>query len=181
MAEAIYNYKLIQANLDMYQKKVNLHLDQAMAELEMTDQQQKLIALKDNEEFIHQLLAADTVEDAQKLFAEQGAALTIEEIEGMLKTAAEASNKIVTATDELTDEELDQITGGGLIKQLFNTVAFAFCGALIGSIVGTLVGLCFGPMGAVAGMAIGAALGAVGGALLYWLSGEAKYDGGGQY
>ena len=79
----------------------------------------KLEKLMDTQDFMEAASACNTLEDLQKLLAEQGLELTVEELTALIAPVA------VGADGELSEEALDNVAGGGrfidwLYNKLFN-------------------------------------------------------------
>lgn len=101
---------------------------------------EKVQKLLSDEEFVKKLISQETVEDAKKLFEDQGITTSIEEMEMLGKLL----NKISENNAQLSDDYLENVTGGSKGKNL--TISSA---------------LADGTVGYGAGLAIGGALGAV--------------------
>lgn len=99
---------------------------------------QKLLC---NEEFVKKLISQETIEDAKKLFEDQGITTSIEEMEMLGKLL----NKISENNVQLSDDYLENVTGGSNVEKNL-TISSA---------------LADGTVGYGAGLAIGGALGAV--------------------
>ncbi|MCL2169364.1 MAG: class IIb bacteriocin, lactobin A/cerein 7B family [Defluviitaleaceae bacterium] len=68
--------------------------------------QEKLTALLENEEFVDALSQAETIEGAQKLFADNDVTISIDELKALCAKAKQESG------EELSDEELELVAGG---------------------------------------------------------------------
>lgn len=67
-------------------------------------------ALLEKEEFLGKLNTVESDEECQKLFAEYGVELSIEDIQLMVKESAKASNE----KGELSADELENVSGGSV-------------------------------------------------------------------
>lgn len=79
-----------------------------MAEIEKRFQDAS--ALLEKEEFLEKLKGVNTDEECQKLFADNGVELSIDDIRMMVEESAKAAK-----TGELSDEDLDNVSGGIII------------------------------------------------------------------
>lgn len=72
-----------------------------------------------DEEFIKSILTAEKLSDAQLLFKEKGINLTEEE----MKEIGRYLSKLVQNNGNISDDELDTISGGGKSKSVVYTIA----------------------------------------------------------
>jgi len=70
--------------------------------------------LLNSETFMEAASGIQTLEQLQKLFAQNGVELTMEELKALTASAGAEAN------GELSDEELDNVAGGGFISWLFD-------------------------------------------------------------
>ena len=104
---------------------------------------EKVQKLLSDEEFVKKLISQDTIEDAKKLFEEQGITTSIEEMKTLGRFIKKISEK---GNEKLSDDDLGNITGG-LIKGsatsqgvLTGGLAGMGTGAAIGGALGAVVG-----------------------------------------
>ena len=71
---------------------------------------EKVQKLLSDEEFVKKLISQETVEDAKKLFEDQGIATSIEEMEMLGRFIKKISQK---GNEKLSGEDLEEIVGGG--------------------------------------------------------------------
>ena len=102
---------------------------------------QKLLC---DEEFVKKLISQETIEDAKKLFEDQGIATSIEEMEMLGRFIKKISEK---GNEKLSEEDLEEISGGS---------AGSFVVRGLGATIGALE---YGAAGAVSGMLLGSAVG----------------------
>lgn len=105
---------------------------------------EKVQKLLSDEEFVKKLISQETIEDAKKLFENQGIKTSIEEMEMLgrfIKKISEKGNK------KLSEEDLEEISGGS---------AGSFVVRGLGATIGALE---YGAAGAVSGMLLGSAVG----------------------
>ena len=99
---------------------------------------------------IQRIADAKETDDPKKGFASAvKTVLNIDFSEGEL-------NEFFPKQQELTEEQVAQVSGGGAPE------------ALIGAMVGSLIGEAFGDIAGPAGAAIGCAVGAIGGGIIGW-------------
>ncbi len=152
------NTKVIEANVAMYNKKVNMEAEKYLQDNEVTAAEMKMYELKDNEAFVKKLAGANNAEDVQKIFAAEDVTLTAEEANAFAEELKQTGGKLVNATEELTEDELETITGGTFLDGVKNF--FKKAGAvLVGMVVGAVLGAVAGPGGVIAGIVIGGILG----------------------
>jgi lactobin A/cerein 7B family class IIb bacteriocin len=137
------------ANAKLFEKKFNNELEVYIQNEELSAEEEKIIALKDDKEFIDALLKVENEEEMVKLFADREIKVTIEDCIKLKDDICNGTARVLLAQEEMTDDELEQIAGGSL-KSFFKKVAI---GALIGAAV----------LGAVAAIALtgGIATGAI--------------------
>ncbi len=153
MKTATYNVDLINANIAMINKKADLQMEQYLQEHDLTEEEAKLNVLKDDEAFMKKVIASETPEEIQKLFAEQGVDWTIEEVMEFVKNVRNTTAKVLNATDELTEEELAEIAGG---VSLLGKIAAYIGTALVAAVIGVAFGAaCALTGGLAAGVAAG--------------------------
>lgn len=106
------NKELVESNAKRYAKKTMTELEAYMADAELTAEEEKLIALKDDEEFLRAL--NNTADDmaAVKLFADKGIEMSEEECHGIRQGIIDSISNIVSFTEEMSDEELAEVAGG---------------------------------------------------------------------
>lgn len=105
---------------------------------------EKVQKLLSDEEFVKKLVSQETVEDAKKLFEDQGIATSIEEMEMLGRFIKKISQK---GNEKLSEEDLEEISGGS---------AGSFVVRGLGATIGALE---YGAAGAVSGMLLGSAVG----------------------
>ena len=105
---------------------------------------EKVQKLLSDEEFVKKLISQDTIEDAKKLFEDQGITTSIEEMEMLGRFIKKTSEK---GNEKLSEEDLEEISGGS---------AGSFVVRGLGATIGALE---YGAAGAVSGMLLGSAVG----------------------
>ena len=105
---------------------------------------EKVQKLLSDEEFVKKLISQETIEDAKKLFEDQGIATSIEEMEMLGRFIKKISQK---GNEKLSEEDLEEISGGS---------AGSFVLRGLGATIGALE---YGAAGAVSGMLLGSAVG----------------------
>ena len=106
---------------------------------------EKVQKLLSDEEFVKKLISQETIEDAKKLFEDQGIATSIEEMEMLGRFIKKISQK---GNEKLSEEDLEEIVGGGKLKNGFiraggivtGAATGALCGALSNGIIGAGIG-----------------------------------------
>lgn len=83
----------------------------------------ELQALEENEEFLAVIAKADTAAALRKVYADFGIELTEEEAETVFNNAKTYANG-----GELSEEMLEDVAGGGVVKSCINLLAY-FAGA----------------------------------------------------
>ena len=114
MAEAIFtnvNQENLKASARMLEKRKDMILEQANME-ELDEQSRKIIELESDETFTKELMNCGSAEKVQALFKENGVNLSMEQVNDLLKSVGELILKLDQNDGELTDDELEQISGG---------------------------------------------------------------------
>lgn len=78
----------------------------------MEEKQAKLEELMKDEAFVKAMFSKESSEEVQKLFAENGVELTMEEIEGLAAAILQAAPE---GNGELSEDALDSVAGGRII------------------------------------------------------------------
>ncbi len=169
--ETTMNKKVIEANLTRYNKKFSADKEAYLAENELTKEQKKFYNLKDNDEFFKALIACNTAEDVQKAFAGVEIEIDLNEAQEYFDDLQSTSNAIFTATEELSDDELESVTGGSFWDGLATFAKHFITGFAIGIIGGLAIAALAATAAGPAGFAIGMILGVAGGIFLGIVSG----------
>lgn len=90
----------------------------------------KASELLEKEDFLAKLKEVDNDPDVQKLFAENGVDLSLEDIDLMCKQAI-----IKNAKDELSEEDMDNVAGG-IVLTLGTVACFTLASAELGFFTG---------------------------------------------
>ena len=105
--------------------------------------QAEITALMEEEEFFAKLVTCQSAEETQKLLAAQGIEITLEEV---TEFTALGENALKNQTsDELSEDDLDMVAGGGLFKKIKKAAkkTLAFGGLALGAAaVGFASGVC---------------------------------------
>jgi len=80
----------------------------------MESKKEKLQALLNDDSFAEGYSAAETKEDLQKLFADNGIEMSMEDIDSLLADIPEEKN----GDGELSDETLENVAGGSLLTRI---------------------------------------------------------------
>lgn len=103
---------------------------------------EKVQKLLSDKEFVKKLISQETVEDAKKLFENQGIATSIEEMEMLGRFIKKISQK---SNEKLSEKDLEEIVGGRKLKNATTrtggTVICAICGSLMGFSGSGLLGM----------------------------------------
>lgn len=185
MPENVDGEKL-KASIRMLEKKSNAMLEEAQFIGEIDPIIEKAIQLIKDEAFKEKFLLCENSQSIQKLFEENGAPLLMEDVEDIVNAVGLTVIKTVENNGELSDEELEQISGGwGWFKNLAKSAKGALIGAVSGVVLGAIyAGVCIASIACpavgvavaaaafclIAGGAIGAGSGAAGGAIADALS-----------
>ncbi len=133
------NMNVANANLAMLNKKIDLMVEEYMNANDLTDEDKRILAAKDDEAFMKQVVLSKTPEEMQKLFNDRDIHLTLEEVNQFIEDVVNTTTSILNATDELSEDELEEITGGlGLVGKIVAGVISALVGVAGGIIVGTM-------------------------------------------
>lgn len=82
----------------------------------MKEEQAKLEELMKDEAFVNAMFSKENSEEVQKLFAEKGVALTMEEVESLASAILQAAP---VENGELSEDALDSVAGGRIIRLPF--------------------------------------------------------------
>lgn len=116
-----------------------------------TNLQTAISALMDSEEFLNALAACASMEQVQQLLHENNVEITLEEVAEFQAEGTELLKK--NATAELSEADLDNVAGGGKLRQFGRFVVAAAGGAVIGFAAGVcppLVPVAYGYAGVAA-------------------------------
>ena len=158
------NKTINQDNLNATRRFLQKQGEISMAQLKEADPQQaewleKLGDLFANEDFIKQFFACTENQQGVKLFADNGITVTEEQVEAMGACINAMIQNLRDNDGELSEEELEQIAGGGFFSCFGMAIGGNILGAGIGATFGCLAALFFPPAAfglvALAGCAIG--------------------------
>ncbi len=125
--------------------------------------QQIADALSTNEEFLKAFVTATDAATAQKVLMDNGFELSLQEIEEMFQTGVKEINKYQeSASEELSQEQLEEVAGGGKLR------------GLLRGIVSSAAAFGYGALCAVFPPASAAAPYVVGGLAAYTVAGAMK-------
>lgn len=82
----------------------------------MKEEQAKLEELMKDAAFVNAMFSKENSEEVQKLFAEKGVALTMEEVESLASAILQAAP---AENGELSEDALDSVAGGRFIRLPF--------------------------------------------------------------
>ena len=145
------NRENLSASARMLDKMGEMNL-QRMKEADPTaaEQMEKLGNLLSSEDFCKQFAACADNEAAAKLFADNGFAITAEQVEALMTQIKAIGQKLVDNDGELPEEDLEMIAGGSskeLLKEVMVVSGMGF-GASVGSAIcpgiGTIIGFFVG-------------------------------------
>lgn len=94
-----------------------------------TESANKLNLLLEDKEFMMKMLGQDSEQDVQKLFAENGVEMTLEEVDSLGATLDKCFKKL--DSDELDEDALEDVAGGFAIT-LVGVSGWAVAKAVIG-------------------------------------------------
>ena len=156
------NQDNLNATLRMLDKMGEATLEQ----LKLTDPQQaermeQLSALLSSEDFCKEFLACTEKPAAVKLFADNGMEMTEDDIAVLAAQIHAMAQKLVENDGELSEEDLEQIAGGGLFAWIAG-IGAALSGGMTGAMFGAMFGSVIPGIGTAIGAAIGGIIGAVG-------------------
>lgn len=83
----------------------------------MEEKKAKLEELMKDEAFLNAMFSKESSEEVQKLFAEKGVELTIEEVEGLAAAILQAAPE---GNGELSEDALDSVAGGGIVERVLS-------------------------------------------------------------
>lgn len=89
----------------------------------MEEKQVKLEELMKDKAFVDAIFSKETSEEVQKLFAEKGVELTMEEVEGLAAAILQAAPE---GNGELSENALDSVAGGIGIRWFPRPLPFPF-------------------------------------------------------
>ncbi len=112
--------------------------------------------LLSNEDFCKQFVTCPDKQTAVQLFADHCFPLSEEEAAALMAYIKGIAARLIENDGELSEEDLELISGGAVIGGIMG----AICGGLLGAAIGSIFG-CPG-IGAAIGIAIGVAIGGFG-------------------
>ncbi|MBO4414391.1 MAG: Blp family class II bacteriocin [Lachnospiraceae bacterium] len=167
MAEAAYNVNVISANLTMLKKKWDAELDNFMQQTDLTQEEEKFLSLRENEQFLKDIVESEDEAAVGATFKKHGVELSDDEVKEFVGNVGNTVNKVMNASEEMSDDELAEVAGGSwssFWKKAKKYVAAAVVGAIAGAVVGGLMVVTGGTAAPLAAIAAGAAIGAAKGA-----------------
>ena len=172
MAEAILanvNQDKLKASLRFLDKQGEMTVEMLKANGHDVSKAEKLEELFKNEDFVKELAPTSSAAEAQGVFAAHGLELTPEEVKAISQQCAGCIKKLEENDGELSEEDLEQISGGAFSGNPDNLIAgFTAGGAIIGAMAGTFV--CPG-LGTLIGTVAGGFIGFVAGAAISFFMG----------
>lgn len=156
------NKTINQGNLNASLRFLDKQGEAILEQLKTTDPAQaerleKLGKLLSNEAFCKQFVACTEKQAAVKLFDDNGFAVTEGDVEALMAQIKAIAQKLLDNNGELSEEDLEQIAGGGASTGL--VVGVSVGSAVVGAGIGTMI--CPG-IGSAVGAVLGALLGALG-------------------
>lgn len=82
----------------------------------MENREEELEKLLQNKELVEELLAKQEPHEAQKFFEDHGIVFTMDEVRSMGETLGMIARKAADHGGELSEEELDEVSGGFVIS-----------------------------------------------------------------
>ena len=158
------NQEKLNASIRFLNKKGEACLEQMRLENpEAANYMEKMGNLFKNEEFCLKFYDCKDLQSAVALFVENGVEMTEEGVKALIDYVKAIIKKLRENDGELTEEDLEQVAGGGW--------GGAFLGGLLGFVVGAIVGgiaatiYCGPGFGTLVGIGIGAGVGLVAGGI----------------
>lgn len=94
----------------------------------MLENNATFVELMENKEFVHEMMSQETPEDVQKIFADNGVDMTIDEVNEIGRALANAENGALS--NELSEEALEDVSGGVVITAAGVWAAVRIIGAV---------------------------------------------------
>jgi hypothetical protein len=159
--------KIVAANLKMLNKKVNMELEKATADEDLTADEEKFLKLRENEEFMKDILKAENSEAVRSAFQKQAVDLSEQEADEFVEGVQNTVGKVMNATGELSEDELEEIAGGSWLssawKKAKKYVVAAVIAGVASAVSAAIVAVTFGTATGVAAVLEAAAIsGAIG-------------------
>ena len=162
------NQDNLNASLRMLDKMGEANLEQLKrTDPALAERMEQLGALSRNEDFCKQFLSCPDKQAAVRLFADHGLVLTEDEVEMLALQINSLTKKLMENDGTLSEEELEQISGGGWLEGICYGIGGGIGFAALGATIGTM--FCPG-LGSIIGAAIGGAIGTIGWGLFGGLS-----------
>ena len=92
---------------------------------EAAKRQEQMNALFEDQDFVNKFMACEEKEAMIQLCAEYGCVMTMEELDALLVQVHGTLKKLVDNDGELTEEDLEQVAGGGMFADFFKGVKSA--------------------------------------------------------
>ena len=158
------NQDNLNASVRMLDKMGDANLEQIkLVDAALGERLEKLGELFKTPSFCDQLIVCPDHQAARKLFEDNGVLLSQEETDAVILQIKTLVHKLVENDGELSEEDLEQISGGWSWEGFFGGIMTGGSGgAAIGAIIGNNVGTCTLPgIGSISGAIVGAVIGAV--------------------
>ena len=92
--------------------------------------QTSIVELMQNEDFFEKLADCKTIEETQKCLTDAGVSITLGEVKEFTEFGTETLKNY--SSDELSAKDLDEVAGGGWLRQTGRFLASAAGGAVLG-------------------------------------------------
>ena len=117
------NMDNLRATGRMAEKQMNMALEQAELNGEVIPQEVlNFINVIKDDTTLEALVKTTDNASVQKIMNDNGVPMTEEDVDGLLEVLGKASKKLVESDGKLTEEELEQISGGGWLSDAWNSV-----------------------------------------------------------
>ena len=116
MAEAILenvNQEKLKASLRFLDKQGEMTVETLKAKGKDVSKLEKLDELLKNEDFVKELAPTTSIAEAQAVFSAHGLELTADEVKAISQQCAGCIKKLEENDGELSEDDLEQIAGGG--------------------------------------------------------------------
>lgn len=162
------NKETLAANLQMLDKRGEQTLEAVKQnDPAAAEKLEKIGNLLRDESFAKAFACTNSAQEAVALFVERGVELTADEVTALAQQIRDLAQKLVENGGELSEEELENISGGLSAAEWGGMAISASPGAVLGGLIGSAI--CPG-VGTGIGAAIGAAIGGGLFAFFNWLS-----------
>lgn len=126
--------KVVAANLKMLNKKVGMDLEKVTADEDLSSEEEKFLKLRENEAFMGDIAKAKNSEEVRSAFRKHNVELSEQETNEFVEGVQNTIGKVMNASGELSEDELEEIAGGSWLSSAWKKVKKYVAAAVIAGV-----------------------------------------------